>query len=231
MKNQYFGDINDFRKYGLLRILASHAGVSIGVCWLLTHEDHRGSGELRAYLSKPAQWRRFDAELYDTLHDRLTPDLPRRVTLAGDWGLIPGATYFADLLDDDAARRGAYFARANAVLQACDLWFVDPDIGIEIDSTPRGRRGSSQDVYWAELREAFERGHSLLVYQHFPRVPRDRFVPFLANRLAEELGKPQVMAFRTAHVAFFLVAQERHADQFAVAAVEVGARWSGQIEV
>jgi hypothetical protein len=26
VKNQYFGDVNDYRKYGLLRILAAHPG-------------------------------------------------------------------------------------------------------------------------------------------------------------------------------------------------------------
>jgi len=231
MKDQYFGDINDYRKYGLLRILAVQARVSLGIWWLLTPADHRGSGELRAYLSKPAQWRRYDTELYDKLRGLLTPDLPRRVTLAKDWAVIPRATYFEESLPDDAGRRAGYFARATTALDQCDLWFFDPDIGIEIDSVPRGRTDSSQYVYWTELRDAFQRGHSLLVYQHFPRVNRDRFVPFLASRLADELGSRHVIGFRTAHVAFLLVGQERHAARLAAAAVEVGTRWSGQIAV
>jgi pimeloyl-ACP methyl ester carboxylesterase len=82
-----------------------------------------------------------------------------------------------------------------------------------------------------ELQDAFRWGHSLLIYQHFPHVNRDRFVPFLATRLAEELGSPHVIAFRTAHVAFFLVSQEQHAANLDAAAMEVGARWRGQIEV
>jgi pimeloyl-ACP methyl ester carboxylesterase len=182
-------------------------------------------------LSKPAQWRRFDPKLYDQLHDLLKADLARRVTLAKDWGLIPRATYFEEVLGDGAGWRTTYFARANTVLEDCNLWFYDPDIGIEIDSIPVGRTGSSQYVYWTELRDAFQRGHSLLIYQQFPRVNRDRFIPFLANRLAEELGSRHVVCFRTAHVAFFLVGQERHADNLAAATVEIGARWPGQIEV
>jgi len=35
MKNQHFGDVNDFRKYGLLRMLAG-TGLSIGL--LARHE-------------------------------------------------------------------------------------------------------------------------------------------------------------------------------------------------
>ena len=36
MKNQYFGDVNDYRKYGLLRLLGRAGKVKIGVCWMLT---------------------------------------------------------------------------------------------------------------------------------------------------------------------------------------------------
>jgi hypothetical protein len=49
MKNQYFGDINDYRKYGLLRAFAE-AHLSVGVCWLLTADDAGGDGELRRLL-------------------------------------------------------------------------------------------------------------------------------------------------------------------------------------
>jgi hypothetical protein len=41
MKDQYFADINDYRKYGLLRILGE--GLRVGVCWMLTKPD--GSGD------------------------------------------------------------------------------------------------------------------------------------------------------------------------------------------
>jgi hypothetical protein len=36
MKNQYFGDINDYRKYGLLRALQSTGDGSLLVTWMLT---------------------------------------------------------------------------------------------------------------------------------------------------------------------------------------------------
>ena len=54
MKNQYFGDVNDFRKYGLLRTLQRASGLAVGVCWFLTIDDHAGDGERRNYLTNPA---------------------------------------------------------------------------------------------------------------------------------------------------------------------------------
>lgn len=150
---------------------------------------------------------------------------------AREWGLISGATYVEALVSDNQFERRAYFTVALAALRGCDLIFFDPYIGIEVHSTPLGAQGSSGYVYWAELQDRYEHGHSLLVYQHFPRVPRQRFVPFLAGCLAEELGAGQVTGFVTAWFALFLVPQPAHAGVLSEAAREVGARWRGQIEV
>lgn len=230
MKNQYFGDVNDFRKYGLLRALAG-AGLSIGVCWLLTGDDAGGNGELRRYLAKPSRWRNYDADLYDRLQRLQQPDVPRSVTCADKWGLVPGATYFDELLTDNVNQRNDYFRVALAALRGCDVLFFDPDNGIEVQSTGRGKRGSAKYIYWSELHEAYGNGHSLLVYQHFPRIERTRFVPFLAERLREELGAPRVEGFATPYVAFFLVHQVGHSAALEKAVQTVQSKWSRQIDV
>jgi hypothetical protein len=93
-----------------------------------------------------------------------------------------------------------------------------------------GGRGSSRYIYWRELKDAFSRGHSLLIYQHYHRVPRDRFVPFLAERIGEELGCARVTAFKTPYVAFFLAKQPAHAQALHATAAAVAAGWAGQIE-
>jgi hypothetical protein len=86
-------------------------------------------------------------------------------------------------------------------------------------------------VYWLELQQAFSRGHSLLIYQHFPRKPRKPFVLYLVHRLREELGAFQVSCFLTAHMAFFLVQQPGHAAAFRAATAEVTSAWRGQIDL
>ncbi|CAA9432540.1 MAG: hypothetical protein AVDCRST_MAG37-733 [uncultured Rubrobacteraceae bacterium] len=50
MKNQYFGDVSDYRKYGLLRVLSSEGEISTGVCWMLTPSDGRTDGRKLEYL-------------------------------------------------------------------------------------------------------------------------------------------------------------------------------------
>jgi hypothetical protein len=230
VKDQYFGDINDYRKYGLLRVLARASGLRVGICWLLTPDDARGDGELRAYLGRPTKWRRYDPELYDALARLLEDGVERAVRRAPEWGLVPGASYFEPLLADGAGDRMGYFSKAWEHFARCELLFLDPDNGIEVASTAWGRRGSSRYVYWRELKDAFSQGHSLLIYQHYPRVPREQFVPFLADRIGEELGCARVTAFRTSHVAFFLAQQPAHYPAFEGLASAVGKQWLRQIE-
>lgn len=67
MKDQYFGDVNDFVKYGVLRTLQRTAKLSLGICWCLTADDGTGHGELRGYLDEPDRWRKFDRELFENL--------------------------------------------------------------------------------------------------------------------------------------------------------------------
>src|SRR5712691_2688879 len=127
MKNQYFGDINDYRKYGLLRVLANHSRLAAGICWLLTEDDRHGDGELRAYLSRPSRWRHYDPELFDNLQRLVTSDVRRDVRLTREWALIPNATYFETLVRDNLASRDAYFDAVWDALRSCDLIFFDPD--------------------------------------------------------------------------------------------------------
>lgn len=70
MKNQYFGDINDFHKYALLRALLKGGGIKLLVAWMLTINDDGSDGNKRDYLRKPEK-RELDPELFDFLTDWL----------------------------------------------------------------------------------------------------------------------------------------------------------------
>ena len=56
MQDEYFGDVNDYRKYGLLRCL-SKAGFRVGVCWMHTPSDNSGQGNKIDYLEEPREYR------------------------------------------------------------------------------------------------------------------------------------------------------------------------------
>jgi hypothetical protein len=229
MKDQYFGDVNDYRKYGLLRVLSSVTRLPIGVCWLLTAPDSRSDGEFRRYLEEPDRWRQYDPDLYDGLRKLLDTGNSRSVQHARTWQLIPGATFYEELLRDDALSRRHYFDEAWDSLKSCPIIFLDPDNGIEIPSKQLVSKDSAKYVYWGEITQAYERGHSLVIYQHFIRESRDAYIARLAAHLAGRLQAPIVDSFRTANVVFFLVARPEHAAAFDRAHEEIHERWSGQI--
>ena len=229
MKNQYFGDINDYRKYGLLRCLAEATGLPVGVGWLLTPDDGRSDGEFRRYLLEPGRWRAHDPELYDRLRKLLGPGTRRSVAYARHWELLPRAMYFEEELTDSSVGRASYFLRAWQALGSCPLVFFDPDNGFEVPSVRPGNKGSAKYLYWSELDEAYHRGHSILLYQHFRRVRRAPFTEGLATTLAKRLNAPLVDSFSTAHVVFFMIARPEHVELFDRAHDLIAARWAGQI--
>ena len=68
MKEQYIGDVNDYRKYALLRLLAKEGGVKVGVCWMLTQPDGRKDGGKLAYLTDTKRrWDAPDESLFNLL--------------------------------------------------------------------------------------------------------------------------------------------------------------------
>ena len=67
MKLQYLGDVNDYRKYCLLRHFADHGQIKLGVCWMLTPPDQGRDGRKTAYLDQPEVWRGHDPDLFDLL--------------------------------------------------------------------------------------------------------------------------------------------------------------------
>ena len=80
VKDQYFGDVNDYRKYGILRGLIEGSQLRLGVCWLRTVNDGRQDGEFRQYLQRPERWRHHDPELYDALRRLLDQGWIERFT-------------------------------------------------------------------------------------------------------------------------------------------------------
>jgi hypothetical protein len=231
MKNQYFGDINDYRKYGLLRLLADGGSIRTVVCWMLTESDGRTDGSRVSYLELQERWCRYDPELFDLLHESLHHHRQRNVRLADERNFIPGATYVSQIIPDDTAGRVDYFAGVFKAVTGNDLVFFDPDNGIEVPSTRCGRKGSSKYIYWDEIIKTYRAGYSVLIYQHFPRVQRERFIDAKRKEFRKRLGNVRLIFFATSGVLFILAMQKRHRTVFKRQAKCLANRWKGQIRV
>jgi hypothetical protein len=210
VKNQYFGDINDYLKYGLLRGLRGSTGLRLTVCWMLTPDVDKPDGRRTQYLEDPDRWSMHDPKLFAALRDAVLTRGERSVKAAAGQGILPAARFISPLVPDDQRQRAEWAADVRLASATADLIFFDPDNGMQVRSVPPGRRGSSKYLLWAEVAAAFGDGHSLLIYQHFPHRKREPFIRELAGDLVRCAGAPEAYVFRTPHVGFFLLLQERH---------------------
>jgi hypothetical protein len=226
VKDQYFGDVNDFRKYGLLRVLAGAGGLRLGMCWMLTAPDGRTAGEFLAYLGQPKNYRHRDPALFDWLRQVVGEEKDRRTARIEASTILGSALFQSSLLTDPLPDREAYFAECAEKFAGCDLVFFDPDNGLEIKSTPRGHRDSCKFLCWQEVSSTFASGASVLIYQHFIREERAAFSARMAEELRRRLNPAAVVTFRTPHVLFLLAAHERHVLGFRNQLAVFRSHWS-----
>jgi hypothetical protein len=218
VKNQYFGDVGDYFKYALLR-RAEATGLRLGVIWMLTDNDGSADGGRREYLARPDAYRRLDPTLYEAMQ-RWDADGIRDVGALERSGLL-SATFFSEPVSDDAAARAATLHRAVERMAGADVVFLDPDNGLQIRSCRYGARRSSKFVYWSELRALWARGHSIVVYQHLPRVSRPVYLAMRAEEFAEALGVGQLLVINSVGNLFFGAVQPRHRGAFDQLTLEV----------
>ncbi len=229
MKNQYFGDINDYKKYGILRLLSDQGRTKIGVCWMLTEDRRKTDGMRIGYLHQPERWRSFDEPLFDALKNAVVDRERRNVSCVQRENLIPHATYYSRFLTD--GNREVFFTEFEEVSNGMDLIFFDPDNGMEVSSVPPGAPGSHKYLSWVELTRSFSRGHSLLVYQHFPRMERKKFTTLMVRTLRRKTGAKTMYSLETGSVVFFLLLQRHHAEIFDDAVKQIQRRWEKEIIV
>jgi hypothetical protein len=229
-KNQYFGDINDYRKYGLLRILESKGVGRLLVAWMLTPGDGGRDGGFRSYLEEAGKWMRYDSTLFSGLTEILRSAPVPGVSLIEASTLLPRTSFFPAVAPDGHRGRSAWRQELLRSARGNDLVFLDPDNGIEVLSKPIGRKGSSKYVSWQEIRDLWEIGCSILIYQHFCRESRSAFTERMVRELHARTGANFIDAIHRAHVLYLLVSQDRHADQNREAIALLPKVWGEEIK-
>lgn len=231
MKNQYFGDINDYKKYGLIRQLTNFGKISSAVCWMLTPNDLRPDGHRIYYLLDPAKWRKFDPVVYDRLREQVIEHRKRSIHSIEDKSILPNCKFFSEIVPDDGNARIAFLSKFLEFAGNAKLIFSDPDNGMEIKSVPFGRKRCSKYLYFSEVEKGFAAGHSLLVYQHLPPRPRQLLIRDLAERFSAVTGVSRLYLYWTQFVVFFLIPQSAHKELFSEANKRIAQTWGEEIKV
>lgn len=201
MKNQYFGDVNDYQKYGILRILSTIGSLKIGVCWMMTPNDGRSDGELRRYVSVPGRWRGFDLELFDFLCESQKAE--RSVKLLVESGILYSSRFYDQVVPTVVSDRTNFFLLAASALNGSDLIFFDPDNDIEVKSVGLRSKDAPKYIFWGEVMATISQGQSVLIYQHFPRERRAQFIQKIFANICDRVGRFQTYAISTSNVVYF----------------------------
>lgn len=225
MQNRYVGDVGDFAKYGLLRILTNKSAWSLGVLWwLFEDETHNSDGRHVSYLNNPA-FSELDPQLHRTLKGLLSAG-HRTVKAVARSGILPRATVFFDtpIFRSSSAtsrqvrerNRAAWLRKAISATANCDLVFFDPDNGLETASVARHSPKSGKYVFWDELIPFWNRGQSLVIYHHLNRTASvAKQTEILQEKFASKFADASLVRhflFRRGSCRhFWLVAQKKHA--------------------
>ncbi len=228
MKNQYFGDIYDYVKYGLLRRLSNYGESSTALCWMMTSNDGREDGDRTGYLEEYEGWRGFDPGVFDCLTSAVDRG-ERNTRIIERSGLLPNTRFYPHILTDNPDTRKAFMDGFLKRSQGKRLICFDPDNGLEVKGVKSGTKDSSKYLYLSEVTRSFKEGHSLLIFQYMPRERREPFIAKTASRLSEKTGSSLVYSFHVckAWATFFLVSQNDHQYEEAVAQVETA--WKERI--
>jgi hypothetical protein len=228
VKNQYFGDLNDYFKYGMLRAFARE--MSIAVIWMMTPDDASNDGRKVDYLRYDGR-RSHDPELFDWLRQWLHSGAHRDVSLIEKSGLLPNCRFFREPVPEDIEARAQWLIRAREFARDAELVFVDPDNGLPVKSTKPGKKGWSKFVGLDELQAFYEDGHSLLIYQHTARVARRDFIRAKLRELYELFECEHFTSFNAFNWIGFLVQNGGHTMEVSRATRRIVIDWDSGIHV
>lgn len=231
MQNRYTGDIGDFGKLGLLRVL-QEAGFSIGVNWYLTpNEEHNQDGKHINY----EDLRFCDEALWAELQQIV--DSGNRKVAALQKKRILKASFYAEPLDFMGKKKAErqqiredWHQDALEALSGVDLVFVDPDNGLIVPSAERKPK-ENKYVLPKELAEYYEQGSSVIYYQHKARR-QDSYYEDQHRRL---LSRPKfadasglgIKFWKTSHRYYFFILHPEHRAKVTKAVREMlDSKWS-----
>lgn len=193
MQNKYVADIGDWGKYGMLNYICNPSNscsekLLLGINWyLVKNENSSHDGKFIEYLDKNnerniKEYRVCSEFLYDELR-KIVLEGKRSVNEVQNRTILPTDTiYYDDYLSFDNISckdinylerrkilRAKWVSNGLEKLQHADILFFDPDNGIEVSSYKRTSTKGIKFVYYNEIIDYYNRGQSLIIYNHRDR--------------------------------------------------------------
>ena len=177
MRNQFVGDINDYHKYQKLNELSHTSDIS--VCWML-NDDIDGQDSKFTKILEFDPLALFLREL-SAMGRRNVYEIERSE-------LINVKRYYRQVKD-------------IRIDEISGILFFDPDNGIEVKSAKKNDR---RFLYYEDIRQ-FIPYVDILVYQHFPRQPRQAYMERLTETISKNIPCRKVIHYPESMVDFILI--------------------------
>ena len=174
MQDSYVGDIGDFGKYLLLRLM-EYNRLRLAVNWYYVIPDAKptqNDGKFIQYLLQGDKYRKHDNDLFDALHKIVIEDRDRRISRIEKSSIL-NASFFTDPVCQD---RTKWHEKALLATKNADLVFLDPDNGLETEKMSLKSIPSEKHVRRNELKDYYDRGQSVILYQHKIRETPEQFI-------------------------------------------------------
>lgn len=225
MRNQFFGDVYDYIKYGLIRRLTNYGEIPSALCWMMREDEDNNEGRITQFYEDLGV-RSFDPPVFDLLmamRDRNERD----VRVIERSGLLLNTRFFSRWLTDSKHDQEEYFREFFEKAKGRELVCFDPDTGMQGETTATpDHAGSSKYLMRNEANRTFRRGHSLLIFQHKMQVENDEGY---TERASRNLGRIEdatyFIAFRHLNAGFLLVPQNEKVDEYVKVAKKVESDW------
>ena len=191
MQDKYTGDIGDYVKYALLRLIRKAEGGRLGVAWYLYPDEPNGDGGHLEYLDRRrrAYWEHLDKELYWKLKAIVERNARRVASIESDSGILGSNTKFfstrlvppqsiarntvANHQHRKEWRRG-WFENLQRKLVDCDVVYVDPDNGLyETEKFRHGTVRHWKRIPLSEVKTLSDSGRTVVVYHHHTFLQRN----------------------------------------------------------
>ena len=180
MQDCYVGDIGDYGKFALLREM-HRQGLSIGINWYKTDaitSEKQNDGKYCI----PDRLTVYDTDLSTRLKKIFysQDSIVRSIKALEAEQLIGGALYYSDCVP--VGHREKWHQHALSALSGSDLVFLDPDNGMIVSSAEKDKQKQRKYVLDAEFKDYLCTGHSVVIYQHRPRVNEAVYIDRMMQR-------------------------------------------------
>jgi len=212
VKNQYFGDRNDYFKYDLAIYLCEQLSKIRRFTFIpmLTANDGGGDGKLTQYRQGAGR-----PDLYKFLKDKLKKR-QRKISHLQEYFDSNHSQFkycpYGDTLDKEFTNDGRedYFKNIRQDHLRNAVILLDPDNGIKPKSPPR--RDLNKYITQEEVESVYKRmdeGSIMVLYQHLPRVHRKAFLYSTATKLKDLLKCPLPYSVSDGMIAFILITKDK----------------------